>query len=195
MSAQSGRLQHALKHLREQWDIAQETWDDPAAREFEKNHIDPARTEHQERDRRHGEDLGSAGKDPGSVQGGLTGGRRGDADCRLRDRTSQRMRAWRAHGHLITDGLMESCLSRHSFKKKPSPCDLEALIADRAKRESETELGFRKRIEREENEYKAAARQLAAKFKVDSESLEAEYARARERGDPDVPARHPGDQE
>jgi hypothetical protein len=41
MSAQSGRLQHALKHLREQWDIAQETWDDPVSREFEKLHIVP----------------------------------------------------------------------------------------------------------------------------------------------------------
>ncbi len=39
MSAQSGRLQHALKHLREQWDIAQDTWDDPASRDFEKNHL------------------------------------------------------------------------------------------------------------------------------------------------------------
>ena len=58
--------------------------------------------------------------------------------------------------------------------------DLEALIADRAKRESETELGFRKRIEREEAEYKAVARQLAAKYKVDSESLEAQYGRARD---------------
>ena len=58
--------------------------------------------------------------------------------------------------------------------------DLEALIADRAKRESETELGFRKRIEREETEYKAIARQLAAKYKVDNESLEAQYARARD---------------
>jgi DNA segregation ATPase FtsK/SpoIIIE, S-DNA-T family len=57
--------------------------------------------------------------------------------------------------------------------------DLEALIADRVKRESETELGFRKRIDREEAEYKAAARQLAAKFKVDSESLDAQYTRAR----------------
>ena len=38
MSAQSGRLQHALKHLREQWDIAQDTWDDPVSRDFEKNH-------------------------------------------------------------------------------------------------------------------------------------------------------------
>jgi S-DNA-T family DNA segregation ATPase FtsK/SpoIIIE len=58
--------------------------------------------------------------------------------------------------------------------------DLEALIADRVKRESETETGFRKRIEREEAEYKAAARQVAAKFKVDSESLDAQYTRARD---------------
>jgi hypothetical protein len=41
MSAQSGRLQHALKHLREQWDIALESWDDPVSRDFEKNHIIP----------------------------------------------------------------------------------------------------------------------------------------------------------
>ena len=38
--------------------------------------------------------------------------------------------------------------------------DLEALIAARAKGESETELGFRKRIEREEAEYRAAAKHL-----------------------------------
>jgi hypothetical protein len=41
MSAHSGRLQHALKHLREQWDIAQETWDDPVSRDFERIHIIP----------------------------------------------------------------------------------------------------------------------------------------------------------
>jgi hypothetical protein len=41
MSGQSGRLQHALKHLREQWDIAQDTWDDAVARDFEKLHIIP----------------------------------------------------------------------------------------------------------------------------------------------------------
>jgi hypothetical protein len=41
MSAHSGRLQHALKHVREQWDNAQETWDDPVSREFEKLHIVP----------------------------------------------------------------------------------------------------------------------------------------------------------
>ena len=38
--------------------------------------------------------------------------------------------------------------------------DLEALIAARAKGESETELGFRKRIDREEAEYRAGAKQL-----------------------------------
>ncbi len=41
MSAQSGRLTHALKHLREKWDIATETWNDPASRDFEKTHIIP----------------------------------------------------------------------------------------------------------------------------------------------------------
>ena len=41
MSAQSGRLQHALKTLREKWDIATETWDDPASQDFEKRHIIP----------------------------------------------------------------------------------------------------------------------------------------------------------
>jgi hypothetical protein len=41
MSAQSGRLQHALKHLREQWDITLESWDDPASRDFEKHHLVP----------------------------------------------------------------------------------------------------------------------------------------------------------
>ena len=41
MSAQSGRLQHALKTLREKWDIATETWDDPASQDFEKHHIIP----------------------------------------------------------------------------------------------------------------------------------------------------------
>lgn len=41
MSQQSGRLQHALKTLREKWDIAIETWDDPVSRDFEKNHIIP----------------------------------------------------------------------------------------------------------------------------------------------------------
>jgi hypothetical protein len=41
MSAQSGRLQHALKHLREQWDISKETWADQNARDFERLHIIP----------------------------------------------------------------------------------------------------------------------------------------------------------
>jgi hypothetical protein len=58
--------------------------------------------------------------------------------------------------------------------------ELETLIAARVKGESETELGFRRRIEREEAEYRAAAKQLAAKYKVDSESLQAQYDRARD---------------
>ena len=41
MSAHSGRLQHTLKHLREQWDIAKETWADQNARDFERLHIIP----------------------------------------------------------------------------------------------------------------------------------------------------------
>ncbi len=58
--------------------------------------------------------------------------------------------------------------------------DLEALIATRAKTESETELGFRKRIEREEAEYKAATKQRAAKYQADNTALEAEYSRTRD---------------
>ena len=41
MSAHSGRLQHSLKNLREQWDITLDTWDDPASRDFEKLHLIP----------------------------------------------------------------------------------------------------------------------------------------------------------
>ena len=41
MSAHSGRLHHALKHLREQWDITQEAWDDPVSRDFERIHLQP----------------------------------------------------------------------------------------------------------------------------------------------------------
>ena len=41
MSAHSGRLHHALKHIREQWDICQEKWDDQVARDFERLHLMP----------------------------------------------------------------------------------------------------------------------------------------------------------
>ncbi len=58
--------------------------------------------------------------------------------------------------------------------------DLEALIAARAKDETDTETGFRRRIDREEKECQAASHQLASKFKVDLESMESEYARARQ---------------
>jgi hypothetical protein len=40
MSTHSARLQHALKDLREKWDITKESWVDQVARDFEKNHID-----------------------------------------------------------------------------------------------------------------------------------------------------------
>ena len=41
MSAHSGRLHHAIKHLREQWDIAQDTWDDPVVSRVREDHIIP----------------------------------------------------------------------------------------------------------------------------------------------------------
>lgn len=41
MSVHSSRLQHAMKDLREKWDITLESWDDQVARDFEKNHLDP----------------------------------------------------------------------------------------------------------------------------------------------------------
>ena len=41
MIQHSGRLQHALRDLREKWDITREAWDDQVARDFEKNHLIP----------------------------------------------------------------------------------------------------------------------------------------------------------
>ncbi len=41
MSAHSGRLHHALRHIREQWDITQAGWDDAVARDFERIHLVP----------------------------------------------------------------------------------------------------------------------------------------------------------
>src|SRR5580698_7477469 len=58
--------------------------------------------------------------------------------------------------------------------------ELEALIADRAKRESEIELGFGRRKDREKKEYQAASQQLTEKYQVDDQSLKAEYARKRQ---------------
>ncbi len=58
--------------------------------------------------------------------------------------------------------------------------DLEALIAVRAKDETETETGFRRRIDREEKEYQAGSQQLAAKFKGDYQAMESEFARAKQ---------------
>jgi hypothetical protein len=41
MSTQSARLQYAVKTLRDRWELARETWDDQAARDFEKQHLYP----------------------------------------------------------------------------------------------------------------------------------------------------------
>jgi DNA segregation ATPase FtsK/SpoIIIE, S-DNA-T family len=65
-------------------------------------------------------------------------------------------------------------------KETVALAELEALIAARAKGESETELGFRKRIEREEVEYRTAANQMGDKYKVDNTAMEADYSRARD---------------
>ncbi|MGO9598952.1 MAG: FtsK/SpoIIIE domain-containing protein [Isosphaeraceae bacterium] len=56
---------------------------------------------------------------------------------------------------------------------------LEALVADRAKGQSETELLFLRRREKEEHEYKSAARQLSTRYKSEKAALEADYQRAR----------------
>jgi hypothetical protein len=58
--------------------------------------------------------------------------------------------------------------------------DLEAIVAARAKGESETELTFRRRRDREEQEYRAAAHQLVARYQAEKQALEAEYQKARE---------------
>ena len=41
MSSHSARMQHALKDLREKWDVTTDFWTDQVARDFEKNHIVP----------------------------------------------------------------------------------------------------------------------------------------------------------
>jgi hypothetical protein len=41
MSAGAARLKHAMKTLKERWDITRESWDDAQSRDFEKNHIAP----------------------------------------------------------------------------------------------------------------------------------------------------------
>jgi hypothetical protein len=41
MSAGSARLKHALKTLREKWDMTREHWNDGVSRDFEKNHLIP----------------------------------------------------------------------------------------------------------------------------------------------------------
>ena len=58
--------------------------------------------------------------------------------------------------------------------------DLEALVAARAKGETETELAFHRRREKEDHEYRSAARQLASRYKAEKAALEAEYQKVRD---------------
>ena len=41
MSSGGGRLQHALKRLREHWDETKQQWSDQVSREFEQKHLIP----------------------------------------------------------------------------------------------------------------------------------------------------------
>lgn len=41
MSSHSARMQHAMKDLREKWDVTTDYWADQVARDFEKNHLAP----------------------------------------------------------------------------------------------------------------------------------------------------------
>jgi hypothetical protein len=41
MSSHSARLQHAMKDMREKWEVTKESWADKVAQDFEKNHLDP----------------------------------------------------------------------------------------------------------------------------------------------------------
>ncbi len=58
--------------------------------------------------------------------------------------------------------------------------DLEALIAARAKGETETELFFHRRREKEEHEFQSASSQLSSRYKAEKAALEAEYEQARQ---------------
>jgi hypothetical protein len=58
--------------------------------------------------------------------------------------------------------------------------DLQALIVNRAKGETETELTFRRRNEREDRDYRSSSHQLSSRYKNEKESLETEYKGVRE---------------
>ena len=97
---------------------------------------------------------------------------------------SSRRNRRRPHPETACDSLLHGSRNMPESplvqKETVALSDLEALIAARAKGESETELGFRKRIEREEAEYRATAKHLGDKYKVDNTAMEADYSRARE---------------
>ena len=117
MSAHSGRLHHALKHLREQWDITQETWDDPVSRDFERIHLVPL--EQLTKGAITGMEKVSevAGKDPGSVQGRLIEQRASPAAAPSHRTVHRSYRREKRATAFFTD--QGSCLSLHSFKKRP----------------------------------------------------------------------------
>ncbi len=57
--------------------------------------------------------------------------------------------------------------------------DLEGLIAHRAKVETEVEQTFKRRRDREDQEYRVAAHELNTRFKTESAALQAEYDKVR----------------
>jgi hypothetical protein len=65
-------------------------------------------------------------------------------------------------------------------KENAALSDLEVLIAARAKGETETELVFHRRREKEEHEFRSASQQRSARHKAERAALEAAYERTRE---------------
>ena len=69
MSAHSSRLQHALKDLREKWDITSESWADQVAQDFGKKPPRLDRVPGQAHDRGNGQAFRIAGEDSSPVPG------------------------------------------------------------------------------------------------------------------------------
>ncbi len=57
--------------------------------------------------------------------------------------------------------------------------DLESLVAHRAKVETEVEQNFKRRRDREEQEYRQTAQEITSRFKAESEALQAEYEKVK----------------
>ena len=58
--------------------------------------------------------------------------------------------------------------------------DLESLIAARAKGETETELAFLRKKEKEEHDFQTASSQLSSRYEAEKAALESEYEQARQ---------------